>query len=407
MSALSDPVPSPSAGSYHPGRAMLVVAWVAIAVVIVLTVVGGLPSSGGGRAAVVLLTVLATVLWLLMLGSDELKTPMLVGSLLGVGLAGAFLDLTRPDGPGCLLVFMSLSTMGLRLTRGTALIVGAPVLLAAGWAQAATSPHPVSAVLNIAVGAGFLVITSAYAAMNRDAHAHAALLLAQETATRQAREQAAGLAERARLARELHDVLAHCLSGLAVQLEGAKLLAEHTHADPRLVEQVGNAQRLVRDGIGSARATVETLRGDALPGPGQLPELVHQATRTTGRAVAYAVVGCVHPLAPESGLALYRTVQEALTNTAKYAGPGARAEVTLTWLPDAVRVDVVDSGGGCPDVEHHSGGLGLAGVAERAALAGGQLETGPTKDGWRVSLTLPAPARSSPVHDDLEPALSR
>ena len=243
--------------------------------------------------------------------------------------------------------------------------------------------------------------------MNRDAHARAARLLVQEAATRQAREQAAGLAERTRLARELHDVLAHTLSGLAVQLEGAKLLAEHTHADPRLVEQVGNAQSLVRDGISNARQPVQPLRGDALPGPGQLPELVEQTTRTTGRPLAYAVVGCPHPLAAESGLALYRTAQEALTNTAKYAGAGARVAVTLTWFPEAVRIDVVDSGGGRPSVEHHSGGLGLAGLAERAALAGGQLESGPTTDGWRVALSLPTPLGSAPTDEMPEPALSR
>ena len=407
MSALPAPQPLAEAESYQPGRAMLAVGRIAIAVVILVTIVDGLPVSGGARAAVVALTVLATVLWLLILRFTALNARVLGISLLGVGLAGALLDANRPDGPGYLLVFMSVSTMGLRLPRRTAVPFAAPVLLAAGWAQAETSPHPVSAALNIAVGAGFLVVTSAFAAMSLDAHARAATLLVQEAATRVAHEEAAALAERARLARELHDVLAHTLSGLAVQLEGARLLAEHTHADPRLVEQVSNAQSLVRDGIRNARRTVETLRGDALPGPGQLPELVEQTTRTTGRPVAYAVVGHAVPLAPESGLTVYRTAQEALTNTAKYAGAGARTAVTLTWLPDAVRIDVVDSGGGCPSVEHHSGGLGLAGLAERAALAGGQLESGPTADGWRVSLTLPTPSSSSPTDEMPEPALSR
>lgn len=406
MSAPPVAPPLGEAESYESGRAMLAMAWIAIAVVIVVTVVGGLPSSAGGGAAMVALTVLATTLWLLTLRYQELGVRVLVVCLLGVGLAGALLDVGSPDGPGYLLVFMSLSTMGLRLTRRTAVVVGAPVLLAAGWAQAASSQHPLSAALNIAVGAGFLVVTSAFAAMNRAAHARAASLLVQEAATREAREQGAALAERARMAMELQDALAHTLSGLAVQLEGAELLAEHTHADPRLVEQVGKAQRLVRNGIGNAWRTVETLRGDALPGLGQLPELVQQTTRTTGRPVTYAVVGGAHPLVPESGLALYRTVQEALTNTAKYAGPGARAAVTLTWLPGGVRIDVVDSGGGCPSVEHHSGGWGLAELAEQAALAGGHLEAGPTMDGWQVSLTLPTPG-PSPADEAHEPALSR
>ena len=89
-------------------------------------------------------------------------------------------------------------------------------------------------------------------------------MLAQEAATRAAREQAAAFAERTRLARELHDVLAHTLSGLSVQLEGARLLAETAGADPRLVDQVSRAQTLARDGMGNAKRVVSALHGDAL-----------------------------------------------------------------------------------------------------------------------------------------------
>ena len=195
-------------------------------------------------------------------------------------------------------------------------------------------------------------------------------MLAQEAATRAARERAAAFAERTRLARELHDVLAHTLSGLSVQLAGARLLAETTGADPRLVDQVSRAQALARDGMGNAKRVVSALRGDALP-------------------VTLTVTGTAKPLVPEAGLAVYRAVQEALTNTTKYAGRGATASVAVSWSDDAVHVKVVDRAGEAATARGPSGGYGLAGLAERAALLGGHATAGPVDGGFRVQLRLP------------------
>jgi signal transduction histidine kinase len=174
-----------------------------------------------------------------------------------------------------------------------------------------------------------------------------------------------------------------------VQLEGARLLAQHTGADPRLTEQVGTAQRLARDGMANARRAVATLRGDALPGVDQIRDLVEQTRRSAGLPVTVAHTGEPRPLPPETGLAVYRTVQEALTNTTKHAGRGATATVTLHWEADRVIADIVDAGGDRVPAGLPSGGFGLNGVAERAALAGGRLETGPTDTGWRVRLSMP------------------
>src|SRR3954464_1613959 len=384
----------------RPGelRRLVPIAGLATAAVVVISSIdAGLPAGRTASAVVVVLTVLALALWCAALLRRIRGPRLLAAALMGAGLAGAALDVLRPSGPGFVLAYMAMAGLGLGLPRRPALTCGAVVVVAAAAAEAATSEHPVSAALTLAAGAGALFLAATLAAVSRDAHAQAEALLAQEAATRAAREEAAVLGERQRLARELHDVLAHTLSGLAVQLEGARLLAERTGADRRLADQVTNAQRLARDGMVSAKRAVATLRGEALPGPAQLPALIEQ-TRLSGLPAALTVHGEPRPLAGESGLAVYRVVQEALTNTAKYAGRGATA--TLTWTDDALTVEVVDSGGDGTSAGLLSGGYGLAGLAERAALAGGRLDAGPTTDGWRVALTMPIPGRSpAPASD--------
>ncbi len=380
-------------------RLLVGAGWVAAAVIVVSTVTNGLPDGTAAATATVTLTVIALVMWLVSLAPDVTDTRLLTGCLVGTGVAGAVLDVLRPSGPGYILAFMAVAGMGLRLPPRAGLIAGGVVVLTAGAAEAYTSENPLSSALNFAIGAGFVFLASTFAAVNRDAHTQAEDLLAQEAATRAAREETAVLAERSRLARELHDVLAHTLSGLAVQLEGARLLAQHTGADPRLTHQVSTAQRLARDGMANARRAVATLRGESLPGPEQLPDLVDHTRRSAGLPVTFTHTGDPQPLPPEIGLAIYRAVQEALTNTVKYAGRGASAAVTVLWEPRHVIAEVVDSGGDGTSAGLPSGGFGLGGLAERAALAGGRLEAGPTENGWRVRLTMPITAarRQQPV----------
>jgi signal transduction histidine kinase len=357
------------------------------AVVTVSTVSAGLPDRRTTAVAVVVLTVLALGLWCVSLLRRITDVRALAGALVGTGLAGAALDLLRPSGPGFVLAYMAMAGLGLRLPHRMALAGGTVVVAAAGWAEAVTSDHPVGAALTLTAGGGCLFLTSAFAGVSRDAHAQARALWEQEAATRAAREEAAVLAERQRLARELHDVLAHTLSGLAIQLEGARLLVQRTGADPRLADQVANAQQLARDGMANAKRAVATLRGEALPGPADLPALVEQ-TRLAGLPVTLTVVGEPRPLPAESGLAVYRSVQEALTNTAKHAGRGATAAVTLTWTAAEVTAEVVDTGGDQVTTGLPSGGYGLSGLSERTALAGGRLDAGPTPGGWRLGVTM-------------------
>lgn len=367
-------------------RVMVVAGWASAAFIAVGTLVGQLPGDPGRRAAVLGLTALALVLWLVALRPATTDPRVLTIGFGGTGVLGAVLDALEPHGPAYILSFMAVAGLGLRLARRPAMVAGAVVVAAIAWAEGATSDRPAGAALNVAIGAGFLLVAAAFAGANRDAHDRAQELLRLEAQTRSAQQEAAVLAERGRIARELHDVLAHTLSGLAVQLEGARLLAEHTGADPRLVEQVAGAQSLARSGMAGAKRAVATLRGEELPGPAQLPELVEQARLSTGAPVTLEVTGTPYPLPPERGLPLYRAVQEALSNVAKHAS-GARTDVTLAWAADAVTVTVVDHGGAPSSMP--SGGFGLTGLAERAALAGGHLDAGPHEDGWRVRLTMP------------------
>ncbi|MGY1722179.1 sensor histidine kinase [Blastococcus sp. SYSU DS0533] len=207
-------------------------------------------------------------------------------------------------------------------------------------------------------------------------------------ATRDAERLAAALAERSRLAREMHDVLAHTLSGLAVHLEGARLLARSGHAAPEVVTALDDASQLARAGLTEARRAVAALRGDDLPGPEEVPQLIEEHRRSGGRCTL-DVSGDPVVLAPNARLAVYRTVQEGLSNVRKHA-PDATAEVTIRWSDSAVVVIVEDHGGPRPG-QPASGpaGYGLTGIAERADLLGGRFRATQSADGFRVELSVP------------------
>jgi signal transduction histidine kinase len=226
--------------------------------------------------------------------------------------------------------------------------------------------------------------------------------------------EAAALAERQRLAREMHDVLAHSLSGLALQLEGARLLAIQDPADPRLAEAIDRAHHLAKSGADEARRAIGVLRDEELPGPGRLPALVADFERDSGISCRFAVAGDQRDLDAQTRLALYRVTQEALTNVRKHARPD-RVEVRLGYAPRAASLVIEDFGGedGQPPLQGQSGqparnaadqaalrssgsagpadtGYGLNGMRERAELLGGTLTATTTKNGFRVRLDVPA-----------------
>jgi signal transduction histidine kinase len=238
---------------------------------------------------------------------------------------------------------------------------------------------------------------------------HAFLLRAEQAErtleqTRRAREaetQAAALAERARIAREIHDVLAHSLAAVSVNLQAAEgLLSALPDQGPELakaIECVTRAGAFTRDGLAEARQAIRALRDNAAPESpmtlaGQLRALAEEYRADGDTAVEFTVTGEPRPVAAEAGLTVYRTAQEALTNARKHA-PGQPVSLTLEFTPAAVRVGIVNPlpPEGAPGPLAHAGaGYGLTGLRERAALGGGTLTAEPAEGYWRVCLTIPA-----------------
>ena len=226
-------------------------------------------------------------------------------------------------------------------------------------------------------------------------------------AERDAQAQIAAAAERARIARELHDVVAHNVSVMVVQADGASyaLLSDPDRARAALAAIASTG----RQALTEMRRMLGVLRRDEdgtepgrapLPGIGQLGELLEQ-TRATGLAVSFTVEGVPQPLPGGAALAAYRIVQESLTNTRKHGGPRATAQVTLRYLEDALLLRITDDGRG-PAAASDGAGHGLTGMRERVAIYGGWVQAGPRPSGgYQVTARLPlAPASPQEMYAD-------
>ena len=374
-------------------RVFITIGWVCTAVVGVVTVAVGLPPGRAAATSVVLVTAVGLVSWSATLCTPE-EPRWILPSLAVTGACGAVLDAIDLSGPGYVLCYMAVAAIGLRRRGVVPGVVAGLVAVGLVAAEASASDEPVSSAVGSGIGLAFVFVATKFAGANRDAALRVQALHAQERATLAAQNEAAVLAERARLARELHDVLAHTLSGLAIQLEAARLLAEHVQADPRLIDHLATSHQLTRDGLVNARRAVLTLRDDTPYGVRQLPSLVELTRRTTHLLITVEQSGPPVDLPADLDLVVYRTVQESLTNVAKHVGPEATATVSLRWTLRALTLEVRDDGGPTahPD-PGPEGGHGLAGLRERAGLCGGTLHAGPRSGGWSVELVLPLPAQ--------------
>ncbi|GAA3139482.1 histidine kinase [Planomonospora alba] len=216
-------------------------------------------------------------------------------------------------------------------------------------------------------------------------------------AEREERARRAVAEERARIARELHDVVSHNVSVMTLHAGGVRMLLGGDPARGRERDMLLGVERAGRAAVGELQLMLGVLReggaGPEAPQPDldRLDELVEQV-RDTGLDVRLRITGERRPLPPGLGLSAYRVVQEALTNVRKHAR-AARADVVLAYGPGRLRVEIVDDGAGTGAGGEGPGGHGLIGMRERAAMHGGELSAGPLPGGgYRVAAGFPLDA---------------
>jgi signal transduction histidine kinase len=231
----------------------------------------------------------------------------------------------------------------------------------------------------------------------------AELLLAQAQRSQEEQLRTARLEESTRIARDIHDVLAHALAGLTIQLEATSSLLQQGADRDTVLVRLQRAHELAREGLRETRRAVGALRGDAISAPAAIEALTAEYRAASEANAKLTIDGDAARLAGATGETTLRVVQEALTNVRKHA-PGADVSVVVhagVGGDDGVVVVVSDHpNGGRPVVSARTatalastgGGYGLRGMRERAQLLGGTLSAGTEGDGWRVELRLPPPA---------------
>lgn len=327
--------------------------------------------------------------------------------LLAVALGAAQLALdveTMPADFAMLVITYTVAATGARWASRLALAVG---LCAAPLAQLRWPETESSALGNVAI----MIFTSVPFALAwvlgdsiRTRRAYYEQL--EERATRlekerEAQAKVAVAAERARIARELHDVVAHNVSVMVVQADGAAYVLDA--APDQAKKALETISSTGRQALAEMRRLLGVLRtgehqegGEYVPQPDveQIDELIQQC-RTSGLPVDFKVEGTPRPLPSGVELTAYRIVQEALTNTRKHGGPNAGASVRLVYFDDGLGLLVEDDGKGAPHELYEEGGVdgqghGLIGMRERVGMVGGTLDAGPRPGGgFRISALLP------------------
>jgi len=326
----------------------------------------------------------------------EHKPWLNLGSLVVMGAVGGVLAGLSPSSPAVAIGCAAAFSAGVRLRTDVSLGIMAETVAAFLIAALATGA-PTGALLGFPfafAGLWSVSLTRREYLVRAEQAEH---MLAETRRAREAEMQAAALAERARIARDIHDVLAHSLAAVSVNLQAAEglLSASALPADnPELtkaIECIDRAGTLTREGLAAARRAVLALRDDAAPLPDQLSSLAGQYRAVGDVAVNFTVTGEPRPLSEAASLVAYRTAQEGLTNARKHA-PGQPVALGLDFEADQVTVTVVNPlppAATKAPLAATGAGAGLTGLGERAALAGGTLEAGPADGTWRVCLKMP------------------
>jgi signal transduction histidine kinase len=353
-------------------------------------------ASGRGLLIAVLLVacVLAWLWWTLRPNADGLTPDLWVMSG-----AGGLLCAASPDSAASAFVFVAIAAAGLRVDLHRAPWVA---LLGAG-------ALAVGDIIYGSVGVGLLAYTLGFAAtalaasnsrQSVERAEQAELLLAQSQRSHEEQVRAARLEESTRIAREIHDVLAHALAGLTIQLEATTALIEQGADRDAVLARVRRAHELAREGLRETRLAVGALRGDVVSAPAGIEALVAEYRSGADATAELTFDGDRDRLGGPTGQAVLRVVQEALTNVRKHApGAAVRVAVHAGTEPDHDIVVVIEDRVPAPSIAPAAasslaasgGGYGVEGMRERARGLGGTLAAGATGDGWRVELRLPPP----------------
>ncbi|MDH6219707.1 signal transduction histidine kinase [Streptomyces pseudovenezuelae] len=358
-------------------------------VVISIATVRPVGLSGRGLAVAALLAVNSIALMARHL--PEARFPPRVALLwltVGVVAAAALLGVSG-SGSSYLFAYFLVGHIGYRLPLGQALALAALSSLLCGavlYFRLGPGHELVPWTLGVSTG---LPVVAGILSRSRQ-RAVEAMIASAESAERAARAEArtAVLTERSRIARDVHDVLAHSLAGINMQLELADALIDTGDLE-KVREANGKAHSMVRESLKQAQWTVHALREDSLP----LLESLTAMIESSGHRDALTVTGTVRELPARVTQNLLRIAQEALTNAGRHA-PGAKLGVELTFAAASSTL-VIHNGPATREAAAGVGsGLGLIGMRERVALLGGTITAGPVVEGpeqggWQVEAVIP------------------
>ncbi|HEY7813735.1 MAG TPA: histidine kinase [Nakamurella sp.] len=382
-----------SNGRWHRAQVLLRLAGLAAVYYGLLVLPPGVGLSGVGLA-VTISAGLASVGWLVMIAPPRHHPAVLIAVLAVQVISGAVLAGITQSGPGVVLPAVGVFDAVVLLTPTAAVAVTVAGVFALTLAALAVGGPALPAV----AGYTFALAAALLLGFNRrqymDRVEQADLMLVQAERARREQARAAALEERTRIAREIHDVLAHSLGALAVQLDVTEALLDEGADTDQVRTHVARARRLAVDGLTEARRAVAALREDTPPLPVLLDGLVAQYRADCGAPARLQVTGTPRALPPDAALAAFRTAQEAISNTRKHA-PDATVTLDLAYQDDAATLTITDTPAAPAampaPLAGTGGGYGLTGLQERAELLGGTLRAGPDGAAWTVRLRLPVP----------------
>jgi signal transduction histidine kinase len=335
--------------------------------------------------------------------------PRVLPVVLGALAVGTGLATSAGHGGTALVIFTFVAAMVAGADLGVA---AALAVTAAGVLAIDVSGLIFGGSYGALIGWPAVVATGLLIGRNRGAYRvqaeQSAMLLAQRERLEAEHRRADLLDERARIAREIHDVLGHSLGALGIQIQAARAVMTKQADIARADELLAVAQQMAAEGLEEARRAVHALRTDTLPLDAEIARVSQTYAQRYDAAVSFETTGVPAPLPPDATIALLRIAQEALVNATKHAA-GQRVAVRLEYGDAAVRLTVRNglapgsaAGGeaamaGADGVGTVNGGYGLTGMRERLRLLNGTLEAGRRDREWVVTAELPRPPHAEKV----------